>query len=148
MNTEKKTGFCRGIPYEKANHLAYLRREQSLFETEEEKELKQRNLCCATCGHPVTRVLEKITNRGMHEWAFPLYNEIIQLGCYRNAKGCVGVQQVSHGYSWFRGYAWQIQVCGNCYTQLGWKYISEDESFYGLIFNTLQDEQKITEDRE
>ena len=145
MNDKKKIGICRGVQYEKADHLAYLRIEPSLFETEEEKELKTRHLCCAACGHPVTKVSEKIEIRGMHEWAFPLYNEIVQLGCYRNADGCIGVRQVSSGYSWFRGFAWQIQVCGNCYTQLGWKYIAPEESFYGLMFHTLRDETPDTE---
>jgi hypothetical protein len=140
MDDKKQIEYFRGKPYEKADHLAYLRIEPALFETEEEKALKKRRLCCAACGHPVTQVAEKVDILGRHEWAFGLYNEIVQLGCFRKADGCVGVRQVAHGYSWFRGYAWQIQVCGKCYTQLGWKYTSPEDSFYGLIFDALRDE--------
>jgi hypothetical protein len=39
------------------------------------------------------------------------------------------------------GYSWQIQLCRNCYTQLGWKYMSQDDSFYGLIFKMLREEK-------
>ena len=141
MKRPRQTGICRGVPYEKADHLAYLTVEPSLFETPEEKRLKEKALQCAACGHPVTKAVEKIEIRGRHDHAFPLYNQIIELGCFRNAPGCIGVRDVSHGYSWFRGYAWQIQVCGHCYTQLGWKYISEEDSFYALMFNTLKDEE-------
>jgi hypothetical protein len=101
----------------------------------------QTNLICAACGHSVTKVAEKIDVRGRHDHAFRLYGDMIRLGCFREAPGCFGVQGVSHGYSWFRGYAWQIQVCRACFTQLGWKYMSPDDSFYGLILNTLREEK-------
>jgi hypothetical protein len=50
-------------------------------------------------------------------------------------------QSIPNGYSWFRGYAWQIQLCRNCFTQLGWKYMSQEDSFYGLGFKLLREEK-------
>jgi len=120
------------------DHLSYLK-DHTIFDDEEDSAEKDKALICASCSHPITAVSEKTTILGRHDHAFSYYRQIVRLGCFRNASGCLGVQGISHGYSWFRGYAWQIQVCENCYTQLGWKYMSPNESFYGLIFETLRE---------
>jgi hypothetical protein len=124
--------------WSKVDHLTYLKN-RSLFECDRNDQTGERALICASCSHPVTKVLERTDLRGRHDHAFSYFREIVRLGCFRNAPGCVGVQGISHGYSWFRGYAWQIQACGVCFTQLGWKYTSPDDSFYGLIFETLRE---------
>ena len=120
------------------DHLTYLKK-RSIFEEESEERIGETVLVCGSCGLPVTTVSEKIEVFGRHDHAFSYYREIVRVGCFRNASGCAPVRGVSHGYSWFRGYAWQIQVCRNCFTQLGWKYISPDDSFYGLILGTLRE---------
>ena len=122
------------------DHLIYLKHRPSIFENENDLKILQKILVCIACGQPVTRVSEKIEVLGRHAHAFPYYGEMIPLGCFRNAPGCLGVESISKGYSWFRGYAWQIQVCRNCFSQLGWKYISDEDSFYGLMFRTLREE--------
>jgi hypothetical protein len=122
-------------------HLTYLERTPSLFEHEEDESLREWRLVCASCGYLVTTVAEMVDTRGRHHHDFPYYGGIVRLGCYRNAPGCVGVERISDGYSWFRGYSWQIQLCRNCYTQLGWKYRSQDDSFYGLVFKLLREEK-------
>ena len=127
------------LSHDEIDHLPYLKKELSIFEDKDDEIMRDKVLTCADCGHPVTTVSEKIEVRGRHDHAFRYYDDVVQLGCFRNAQGCVGVQRISNGYSWFRGYAWQIQVCGNCHTQLGWKYISEEDSFYGLIFKMLRE---------
>lgn len=126
------------LSWNKWDHLTYLKK-ASLFEDDGLGEAGETILICAICGHPVTRVAEKIEVFGRHDHAFSYYREIVRLGCFRSASGCLDVERVSHGYSWFRGYAWQIQVCRSCFTQLGWKYISPDVSFYGLVFGTLRE---------
>ena len=123
------------------DHLTYLEKRPSLFEHEEDDNTRAWRLVCASCGHLVTTVSEKMDVRGRHHYDFPYYGHIVRLGCYRNAPGCVGVERISNGYSWFRGYAWQIQLCRNCYTQLGWKYMSQEDSFYGLVFKLLREEK-------
>ena len=127
------------LSYEEIDHLPYLKKRLSIFDHDK---MGERRLICAACGHHVTRLSEKIKVRGRHDHGFRYYCDIVRLGCFRNAQGCIGVQSISNGYSWFRGYAWQIQVCRHCYTQLGWKYMSEDDSFYGLVFNTLREEEQ------
>lgn len=123
----------------KSDHLAYLEDRQTIFEDEYERKLKRMHLVCAACDHLVTKVAEKIDVRGRHQYSFGNLGYPVKLGCFRNAPGCIGVQSISYGYSWFRGYAWQIQVCQACYIQLGWKYMAQDDSFYGLIFGMLRE---------
>jgi len=132
---------------EDLDHLTYLDKGPSLFEHEEYDNLLEWRLVCASCGHLVTTVSEKMDVRGRHHHDFPYYGHIVRLGCYRSASGCVGVERISNGYSWFRGYSWQIQLCRNCYTQLGWKYMSQDGSFYGLVFKLLREEKPEEENR-
>jgi hypothetical protein len=124
-----------------SDHLTYLEKRPSIFEDEDREKAGQKNLVCASCGHLVTKVSEKIDVRGRHDHSFGNLGYLVKLGCFRNAPGCTGVGRVSHGYSWFPGYAWQIQVCQKCYTQLGWKYMTRYDSFYGLIFGVLREEE-------
>jgi hypothetical protein len=126
---------------EDVEHLTYLDRKPSLFDHEEEDSIREWRLVCASCGHLVTTVSEKMDVRGRHHRDFPYYGHIVRLGCYHDAPGCVSIQRISNGYSWFRGYSWQIQLCRNCYTQLGWKYMSQEDSFYGLVFKLLREEK-------
>ena len=126
---------------EDMDHLTYLEKRLSLFEHEEDDDFREWRLVCASCGHPVTTVSERVEVRGRHPHDFPYYGHIVRLGCYRKAPGCVGIDRISNGYSWFRGYSWQIQLCRNCYTQLGWKYMSQEDSFYGLVFKLLREEK-------
>ncbi|MBN2123762.1 MAG: hypothetical protein JW821_05695 [Deltaproteobacteria bacterium] len=126
---------------EDMDHLTYLEERLSVFTHEKDDRIGEWRLVCASCGGLVTRVSERIEVRGRHNHDFPYYNNIVRLGCYRNAPGCVGIDRISNGYSWFRGYAWQIQLCRNCSMQLGWKYMSPDESFYGLVFKLLREEK-------
>jgi hypothetical protein len=129
--------------YEKMDHLPYLEKRLSIFEDEDN--MRREQLVCAKCRHLITTVAEKVEVRGRHDHAFVLYGDIIQLGCYRKAPGSIGVERISNGYSWFRGYSWQIQVCEACFTQLGWKYMSQDDSFYGLMFKMLRQESRKDE---
>ncbi len=129
---------------EDMDHLTYLEKRLSVFKDEEDDKMREWQLICASCGHFVTKVSEKVEVRGRHSYDFPYYGNIVRLGCYRNAPGCVGVERVSNGYSWFRGYSWQIQLCRNCYTQLGWKYMSQDDQFYGLVFKMLRENKLET----
>jgi len=124
-----------------SEHLTYLEKRPSIFDDEDEGKAGQKNLVCASCRHLVTKVSEKIDVRGRHDHSFGNLGYLVKLGCFRNARGCTGVERVSHGYSWFPGYAWQIQVCENCFSQLGWKYMTQYDSFYGLIFGTLREEE-------
>ena len=137
-DNDKRTRFP---PWSGMDHLNYLKVHPLIIENDESYKNHDKDLTCSECKHPVTKVSERIEVFGRLYHSFTNLGYLVQLGCFRDAPGCSGVQGISHGYSWFRGYAWQIQVCRHCHTQLGWKYMSEDESFYGLIFNTLREEE-------
>ena len=126
---------------EDIDHLTYL--ENGLSVLAHVDQMRERRLVCASCGHLVTTVPEKIDVRGRHHHDFPYFDAVVRLGCFRNAPGCVGIERISHGYSWFRDYSWQIQLCRNGYTQLGWKYVPEDDSFCGLVFQMLREEKEF-----
>jgi hypothetical protein len=140
MNADREKGISPGyLAEDQTGHLTYLKWNFSLFDNEADEKIRRKDLVCAACDHPVTKVAEKIDIRGRHEYRFTNLGYLIQLGCYRHAPGCIGVDRVSHGYSWFRGYAWDIQLCRHCYTQLGWKYIGPEDSFYGLVLKMLRE---------
>jgi len=128
-------------PWGKSDHLTYLENRLSIFEDEYSEKTGHKDLVCASCGHFVTKVSEKIEVRGHHDYSFGNLGYLVKLGCFRNAPGCIGLTRISNGYSWFRGYAWQIQVCQHCNDQLGWKYIKQDNRFFGLIFGMLREEE-------
>ncbi|BBO85063.1 hypothetical protein DSCO28_56290 [Desulfosarcina ovata subsp. sediminis] len=124
---------------DQTRHLTYLTWDFALFENEADAKILNKDLVCAACGHPITKVAEKIDIRGRHGYRFTNLGYPIQLGCYRTAPGCIGTGRVSNGYSWFRGYNWEIQLCNHCYTQVGWKYMTAGESFYALVFKMLRE---------
>lgn len=124
-----------------SDHLAYLDRRPDIFNHRDSRKIRETDLVCRDCGHKVTQVAERIEIWGSHDYTFGNLGYPVRLGCFRNAPGCIGTQRVSHGYSWFRGYAWQIQLCSKCHAQLGWEYMSPDDSFYGLIFGMLRESQ-------
>ena len=134
--------------YRNLEHLPYLTERRSVLWDAEDNPRLENKLLCAACGHPATSVSESIEFRGRHDHVFQYFGEVVYLGCYRNAPGCVGVQRISKGYSWFRGYTWQIQVCRNCYSQLGWKYVSQDDAFYALVFKLLREEEQKEEQKD
>jgi len=149
MDSNRPRNFSKDcLHYDSVDHLTYLKNKPSIFENIDDNKFKQMNLLCVQCRRPVTKVSEKVEIFGRHDHAFHLYGEIVRLGCFSKAHGCTGVQGVSNGYSWFRGYSWQIQVCNNCYSQLGWKYIKENDSFYGLMLSMLCEEDLKTGDED
>ena len=137
---DKRSSLQRFPAWDRVDHLTYLEKRPSILQREYEDRIGETGLVCASCGGPVTKVSEKIEVFGRHDHSFANLGYLVRLGCFRNADGCFGVQGVSYGYSWFRGYSWQIQVCRNCFSQLGWKYMSPDESFFGLIFAMLREQ--------
>ena len=127
--------------YKKIDHLKYLKIEPSLFGEDDEDDLGRILLLCAQCGHLVTKASEKIEVFGLHEHSFTNLGYLVEVGCFRNASGCIGTNRISTGYSWFRGYAWQVAGCRACAIQLGWQFTGDAAPavFFGLIRSRLAD---------
>jgi hypothetical protein len=59
------------------------------------------------------------------------------VGCYASAPGCIAEGERSAVWTWFPGYAWQIELCRSCGTHLGWSFHGASV-FYGLIVDRLE----------
>jgi hypothetical protein len=95
-------------------------------------------IICATCNNHITEPSKQIimNNSFYHAFANP-GGIVFEIGCFSDAKGCIPGSMSSFEFSWFPGYSWEIGVCVNCSTHLGWIFSSTDNHFFGLIFERL-----------
>ena len=99
-----------------------------------------RAIRCAACGQVVTDESLRIERLGrhVHMCSNPAGVEFA-VACFASAQGLSVASNPSREWSWFPGYAWQIELCDGCGTHLGWKYTSVDGSFHGLIVDRLRE---------
>ncbi len=96
-------------------------------------------LRCSDCQYPITRKRDRIEVNAKHNHVFVNpHGYVYQIGCYALAPGCVTVGEETSHFSWFPGYAWQIAICGQCLTLLGWAFRSHETRFFGLIVGKLK----------
>ncbi len=102
-------------------------------------EKEERWLRCAACRERVTKETASIAMNGSHEHTFMNPAGIKYLvRCFAKAEGCVPSGSRSGVWSWFPGYAWQIELCRACSVHLGWSFhAAASSSFYGLISDRL-----------
>jgi len=99
---------------------------------------KGRALGCAFCRRPITTTAAAIQVSGSHEYTFVNPdNDVFRIGCFADASGLKKYGPSTLEYTWFPGYAWQVELCGGCRNQLGWFYRSKDHGFHGLILDNL-----------
>jgi len=106
----------------------------------DEADDKQPESCirCAACDHAVASASDRIEVAGRHHHTCINPAGITyRIVCYRAAAGCAGHGSWSHEYSWFAGFAWQINVCARCQVHLGWAFGSDDKQFWGLIADRI-----------
>jgi len=95
---------------------------------------------CRQCGELVAR----------HDWLLPIGGDhehvvfnpagmIFRVWCFADALGLRLVGAPSEDFTWFKGYVWQIALCAQCGTHLGWRYDGDvaPSRFYGLIRDRL-----------
>ena len=93
---------------------------------------------CAFCNYVVTSQDKAITMNGQHRHIFtnPM-GTTYEIALYHEAD-CVEHGIATQEYTWFSGCRWQVALCGQCKSQLGWHYVQENNSgFYGLICKHL-----------
>ncbi|WP_235727634.1 cereblon family protein [Maridesulfovibrio frigidus] len=99
----------------------------------------KQNILCKKCKHQITNSSFAISKNGSHEHAFfNPHGYIFQLKCFSKAPGCLPSGNNYSDFSWFSGYRWQIAICGKCLCHLGWAFVSEYDSFYGIIKDNIQ----------
>lgn len=107
-------------------------------EETESSEEEEKAVLCAECGHEITSHRHKFSKDGGFEHSFVNPAGIMyRVGCFREAPGVGPTGRESDEFSWFDGYTWQVVVCKDCMTHLGWSYWSDEDSFYGLILPRL-----------
>jgi hypothetical protein len=105
---------------------------------DEEDRAEERWLLCKFCHQRITsedKAIE-INNRHCHTYNNPA-GARFRIGCFSSATGCRPQSAPTEEYTWFKGFGWQVALCTNCLTQMGWYYQSAAASFYGLILDHL-----------
>jgi len=106
-------------------------------DTQTEKKQKKKfrpAIRCAFCNYVVTSKDEAISMAGQHRHVFTNPGGVtFEIAMYQKAD-CVQHGFATTEHTWFSGCAWQIALCSNCKSHLGWCYTRADsDSFYGLI---------------
>ena len=99
----------------------------------------EEQILCRQCYQVITSPIERMEVQGSHQHTFANPAGILyQIGCFRLVRGCSYAGPATEEWSWFKGLKWRIAVCSNCFTHLGWIFLSAwNESFHGLILDRL-----------
>ncbi len=115
---------------------------------EDKRDRPERVVVCASCGHRVAKVDDRveIAGRHRHTCVNPA-GYVYRIACYRRAAGCIGEGSWSDYYTWFAGYFWQLTCCGRCGIHLGWGFSGEGDDFHGLITDRIAERDADPADR-
>ena len=115
-----------------------LAREQRLGIGVEDEAKKEKRLFCTACRHPVTHQDERIEVNGAHQHGRTNPGGYtFEIGCFREAAGCMAPGEATEAHTWFKGYGWRIALCASCEQHLGWRFQAPADSFHGLILRRL-----------
>jgi hypothetical protein len=112
----------------------------SLVEEHGEEETEEtRTITCGLCSQTITYPSERLTVAGGNQHTFTNpHGYVFEIGCFRDAPGCINAGNLTEEFTWFSGYAWTYTVCSGCHAHVGWVYDNgKGDSFYGLILNRL-----------
>ena len=97
-----------------------------------------RVLACARCARPITTTAARVEVGGAHQHTFVNpHGFAFHIGCFSTVTGCAVSGEPSTFWTWFPGYAWQVEGCRTCDTHLGWRFVSNGHAFHGLILDRL-----------
>lgn len=70
---------------------------------------------------------------------------VFELRAVRTAPGVAAFGDATTEATWFPGYAWRIAACAQCFSHVGWQYLSVDPAlgpaeFFGLIASEILEE--------
>ena len=96
-------------------------------------------LVCTSCLNTITLRDHAVPVNGSHTHTF--FNPqgiVFELGCFREASGCLAMGDATAEFTWFAGSLWRFALCRKCGIHLGWHYEMRETEFYGLILARLQ----------
>jgi len=98
----------------------------------------EETLLCGNCLLAITSEKEAIAVDGAHHHTF--FNPagiVYEIRCFKKAFGCFIQGEPSTQFTWFKGHAWQYDLCARCRRHLGWHFLGRYGSFHGLIAKHL-----------
>lgn len=92
---------------------------------------------CAECAAAIAKEEARIAINGahVHDFMNPAGHRF-RVACFSAAPGCAPEGDKSTVWTWFPGYAWQIELCRSCGRHLGWSFHGAS-AFYGLVVDAL-----------
>ena len=96
-------------------------------------------LVCTSCLNTITLRDHAVRINGSHTHTF--FNPqgiVFELGCFREASGCLALGEATSEFTWFADSVWRFALCRKCGTHLGWHYEMRESQFYGLILARLR----------
>ena len=96
-------------------------------------------LVCTSCLNTITLRDHAVRINGSHTHTF--FNPqgiVFELGCFREASGCLVMGEATSEFTWFADSVWQFALCRKCGIHLGWHYEMRESRFYGLILDRLR----------
>ncbi len=117
--------------------------EQNLDQRSEAEKLgkeEEEKFYCAHCGHLITMGRWRIGMEGGHEHRF--FNPagmVFDISCFKEAPGAAATGEPTDEFTWFKGCSWQVALCRDCSTHLGWQFTGDGAPpvFFGLISDRL-----------
>ena len=96
---------------------------------------------CATCSAVLASHTDRIEVNGSHDHTCTNpHGFTFHLGCYAQALGCSISGQPMAADTWFAGFQWRLATCSECSVHLGWYFERQEDFFYGLILDRIQQE--------
>lgn len=95
---------------------------------------RSERLLCRQCGQVLTSRQSVIEIDGASDHVFENpHGMVYHVRCFDEAPGAVTLGAPTDEFTWFRGYTWQIALCGGCRSHVGWAFIADKHRFWGLI---------------
>ena len=98
-------------------------------------------IVCRQCAQRLSRPSERISIGGSHNHTFANPNGVVfEIGCYNMVAGCSFIGPPSYEFPWFGGHSWQIAICANCQSHIGWIFRAQGGAqFFGLILDRIME---------
>ena len=94
-------------------------------------------LACAGCRAHITTASARREIGGSHIHTFTNPHGIrFRIGCFAAATAQPCGEATTY-WTWFPGYAWQVENCPSCREHLGWMFRASEDLFHGLVLDRL-----------